>query len=266
MAHDSDSNSEEKSFWSHLDDLRGVLFRMAAVVAIFAAVLFFFMPKIFDSVILAPCHGDFILYRLFSKITASSDLLPDFSTEGFSVNLININLATQFFTHISFSFWMALVCAFPFMLYFIWSFLSPALYPNERRGARTAFLLGTSMFYIGVAVGYFVVFPITLRFLYDYQLSAEIANTLTLDSYIHNFLMMNLVMGIVFELPLLAWVLSAMGLLKRGFFSKYRRHAIVALLILAAVITPTADPFTLTIVFLPLYLLFELSAFFVKKE
>jgi len=121
------------------------------------------------------------------------------------------------------------------------------------------------LFHLRIAVGYFLVFPITMRFLFTYQLSTTIHNQLSLDSYMDNFLMLNLVMGLVFELPLLAWTLSAIGILRRKFFSRYRRHAVVVLLVLAAVITPTGDPFTLMIVFLPLYLLFEVSALIVKK-
>lgn len=259
------ADDSEKTFWGHLDDLRKVLFKMAAVLAVFTAVIFIYMPDIFDRVILGPCHGDFVLYRLFARITAGIPLLPQFDTGDFKVNIINTGLASQFFTHISTSFWLAVVCSFPFILYFLWGFVSPALYEKEKRGARTAFLLGTIMFYIGVATCYFVIFPVTLRFLYEYELSPTISNMLSLDSYMGNFTTMHLVMGLIFELPLLAWALSAAGILRRAFFRRYRRHAVVVLLVLAAVITPTGDPFTLAIVFLPLYLLYELSALIVKK-
>lgn len=121
------------------------------------------------------------------------------------------------------------------------------------------------MFYLGTAVGYFVVFPITLRFLAEYRLSELVPNQISLDSYMDNFFVLILVMGIVFELPLLAWLLGRMGILSRDFFNKFRRHAIVVLLILAAIITPTGDPFTLMIVFLPIYLLWELSTFVVQR-
>lgn len=258
--------SEEKTFWGHLDDLRKVLFKMAATLAVFMAVFFVYMPEIFDKVVLAPCHGDFVLYRLFERITAAVPQLAQFSAGGFDVELINIRLASQFFTHISTSFWLSLICAFPLLLYFLWEFVAPALYPHERKGARVAFLLGSIMFFIGMAVGYFLVFPVTLRFLYDYELSAAIHNQLSLDSYMDNFMMLNFIMGLVFELPLLAWALSAAGMLRRSFFRRYRRHAVVALLVLAAVITPTGDPFTLAIVFLPVYLLYEVSAFVVRKD
>lgn len=260
------ANSSDMSFWAHLDDLRRVLFKMALVLAVFMAVFFIYMPWLFDNVILAPCHGDFFLYRLFAGVTAAIPGLEHFSTDDFSVNLINFNLTAQFFTHLSTSFWLSLVFSFPILLYLLWTFVRPALYPNEIKGARTAFSLGAIMFYIGLAVGYFLVFPITLRFLYTYQLSGAITNSLSLDSYMDNFMMLNLIMGITFELPLLAWALSSIGLLRRQFFKRYRRHAIVVLLILAAVITPTGDPFTLMIVFLPIYLLYEASAIIVKKE
>jgi len=121
------------------------------------------------------------------------------------------------------------------------------------------------MFYLGVAVGYFLVFPLTLRFLADYQLSEAIPNTISLDSYMDNFFIITFMMGVAFELPLLAWLLGKMGFLSRDFFSKYRRHAIVVLLILAAMITPTGDPFTLSAVFFPIYFLWELSSRLVPK-
>ena len=256
----------EMTFWGHLDVLRKMLFKIIAVVALFTVLFFIFMPTIFDKVILAPCRGDFLLYRFFHDLTAALPFLPEFSTDGFEVHLINIQLSSQLFIHMSSSFWLALVFSFPVILYFIWDFVKPALYANEIKGVRLAFVFGNVMFFIGLAVGYFVVFPITLRFLADYQLSALIPNQVSLDSYMNTFLSMIFILGVVFELPLLAWALGVIGVLHRDFFKRYRKHAIVILLIIAAVITPTSDPFTLSIVFLPLYLLYELSALFVKPK
>ncbi|MBQ9585847.1 MAG: twin-arginine translocase subunit TatC [Muribaculaceae bacterium] len=256
---------QEMSFWDHLDVLRGVLIKIAVVVVAMAVVFFALMPTIFDNVILAPCKGDFILYQLFEKLTAGIPGLPHFTTDGFHVELINIQLASQFFIHMSTSFWLALVFSFPVVIYLLWSFVSPALYDHEKRGIKRAFGFGNLMFFLGVAVGYFVVFPVTLRFLADYHVSAMVPNQISLDSYMDTFLMLIFIMGIIFELPLLAWLLGNIGVLKRSFFKKYRRHAVVVLLILAAFITPTGDPFTLTIVFLPIYMLYELSAWLVKK-
>lgn len=254
------------SFWGHLDALRSVLVKAAVVLVVLTIGFFVVMPDLFDRVILAPCRGDFVLYQLFEKITGYLPMLPQFTTEGFQVNLINIQLASQFFIHMSTSFWLALVCACPAILYLLWTFVRPALYENERHGISMAFCFGTLMFFIGVAVGYFVVFPITLRFLAEYQVSALVPNQISLDSYMDTFITLLFVMGLVFELPLVAWTLGAIGVLHRETLRRYRRHAIVSLLVLAAVITPTGDPFTLTIVFLPIYMLYELSIYFVKPE
>ena len=257
---------QEMSFWDHIDALRSVLVRIIVVLVVMTLGLFFVMPSIFDRVILAPCHGDFVLYRLFERMTSSVSWLPQFSTDGFQVELINIKLASQFFIHMSTSFWLALVLTFPIVLYLLWSFVAPALYPREKRGVKTAFLIGCLMFFLGVAVGYFIVFPVTLRFLADYHVSQLVPNQISLDSYMDTFLMLIFIMGIIFELPLVAWLLGTLGVLHRGFFRTYRRHAVVVLLVLAAIITPTGDPFTLMVVFLPIYLLYEVSAYLVPKS
>lgn len=245
-------------FWAHFDVLRGVLFRIGALIIVLSVLFFVFMPQIFDAVILAPCHGDFPLYRLFDAIAGST------SGQPFEMSLINTRLASQLSIHLSTSFEMALVVGFPIVIYLLWRFVRPGLYPREREHAVRAFLAGNLMFYLGVAVGYFLIFPLTLRFLATYQLSDIIPNTITIDSYMDNFTVIILVMGLVFEMPLLGWLLGRMGLLTRDFFGKYRRHAIVILLILAALITPTGDPFTLFVVFVPLYMLYEATAMTVK--
>lgn len=253
------------TFWDHLDELRGVLIKMAAVIAVAFVGLFCLMPRIFDAVILAPCYGSFPLYRWFDSLAAlAGDTSADAS--GFSVALINTQLASQFFIHMSLSFQLALILTFPLLIYFLWEFVSPALYPSEKRNATAIFFFGNLLFYLGIATAYFLIFPLTLRFLAEYQLSSAIPNTITLDSYMENFMSILLVLGVTFEIPLLTWALGKMGILRRSFFSRYRRHAIVVLVIAAAVITPTSDPFTLTAVFIPLYLLWELSARLTPKK
>lgn len=254
------------SFWEHLEALRGVLFRIGVVLLLLMIACFLAMRPIFDRVILWPCRADFPLYRVFGFVKGDGELLPDLSGADFNVELINIKLGTQLFTHLSLSLWMAVAIAFPFIIYMLWRFVSPGLYEHERRGARKAFLFGNVMFYLGVAVGYFVVFPLALRFLSQYSLSGQIDNSLTLDSYMDNFYTITVSMGCVFELPLLAWMLGRMGLLKRSFFRRNRRYAIFALAVLASLITPTSDLFTLAIVFVPLYSLWEFSALLVPRE
>ena len=191
-------------------------------------------------------------------------LMPDFAAD-FHVDIININVASQFLTHISTSFWFALVLVFPYMMYEIWKFVRPALFPNEQKNVRLAFVSGTGLFYLGCAVGYCIVFPLTFRFLTQYQVAEAITNQISLNSYISNFLGITFVMGLVFEMPMLAWILSRMGILHKAFLKEYRRVAVVVLLALAALITPSGDPFTLAVVFLPLYLLYELSILIVKE-
>ena len=256
---------DEMSFWDHLEELRWTLFRIIVALFIFAIAGFSVMPWLFDNVVTAPCYSDFITYREMCKISSVLSVLPDFCNDDFHVNIVNIKLASQFFTHMTTSFCLALLLTFPYMMYEIWKFISPALYENEKKNVRWVFMCGTIMFFVGCAVGYFLVFPMTLRFLATYQLSEAIVEQVSLDSYMDNFLMLIFVMGIVFEMPLVSWLLSQVGVLNRSFFHKYRRHAIVALLVAAAFITPSSDPFTLGIVFFPLYGLYELSAFFVKK-
>lgn len=254
------------SFWGHLEALRQTLFRMLAAFFAGTVVAFIAMPRIFDEFILGPVTSDFFLYRFFARLGEYVPFMPDFGNTAFHVDIININVASQFMTHISTSFWTALVLVFPYLIYELWRFVRPALYENEIRHMKRAFVCGTLMFYIGCAVGYCLVFPFTFRFLAEYQLSGSIVNQINLSSYIGMFMAMILVMGIVFELPLLAWILSKLGLVNKGLLVRGRKYAVVALLVLAAVITPSGDPFTLSIVFIPLYLLYELSVCVVKES
>ena len=224
------------------------------------------MPYLFDNVILKPCYADFYTYKWLCKVSSFLPFLPDFCDQRYYVQIVNIKLATQFFTHMSTSFWLAVLLAFPYLVYEIWKFISPALYPNEKKSTKGVFLGGTVMFFIGCTVGYFLVFPMTLRFLATWELSESIKEQVSLESYMDNFLMIIFIMGVVFEMPLMCWLLSQVGLLKRSFFRKYRRYALVGLLVAAAVITPSGDPFTLMVVFIPVYGLYELSALLVKKD
>ena len=215
---------------------------------------------------MAPAQSDFFLYRFLGQMSSYTSLMPGFLEKPLQVDVINIKLASQFFVHMSLSFWISLLLVFPYMIYEIWKFVCPALYDNERAKVRWAFVFGTVMFFLGCLMGYSVVFPLTLRFLYTYELSSLIGNHLALDSYMNNFFMLVFMMGLMFELPLLSVLFSKIGLLNRTFFKKYRRYAVIILLVVAAVITPSSDPFTLLAVFIPIYILWELSALLVKPE
>jgi sec-independent protein translocase protein TatC len=256
----------EMSFWDHLEVLRFVIMRVVVVWFILAVVFFCIMPSIFDTVILGPCHNDFISYKWFRELGDIIGAGDNCFTQAFNLKLININLAAPFFVQISTSFWMSVVVAIPYLFYEIWNFIKPALYSKEQTGVRKAFLLGTIMFYLGMLVSYFLIYPLTVRFLATYNLSSEIQTMLSLNSYIDNFMMLTLCMGIAFELPLITWLLSLLGIITKSFLKKYRRYAFIIILVAAAIITPTGDPFTLSVVTIPLYMLYEFSIFLVKDK
>lgn len=189
------SDGKELTFWEHLDELRKVLVRVLCVWFVLAVVYFAAMPYLFDKVVLAPCNNDFVFYHLLRSIGEYFHLKDEFFTQEFHVKLVNINLAAPFLIHMSTAFWMSVVTAAPYVFYEIWRFVSPALYPNEMRGVRKALGIGTVMFFVGVLLGYFMVYPLTLRFLSTYQLSALVENQISLNSYIDNFMMLILCMG-----------------------------------------------------------------------
>ena len=242
----------EMTFWDHLEELRGSLFRMLAVFAVAVVALFFFKEFLFDNIILAPSKSDFFLYQLLGA--------------DFSMTLVNIEVAAQFLIHMKITFICALIVTFPYLIYEIWRFIMPALYEKEKKAVKGAFLFASVLFYIGVTVGYMIVFPLMLNFFSGYQVSPDVPNTFSLTSYISMFTSMVLIFGIVFEFPTIALALSAMGILQKETLKSFRRHAICAVLILAAVITPSGDPFSLMVVSVPLYMLYEFSILICRKN
>jgi sec-independent protein translocase protein TatC len=239
------------TFWEHLDELRGSLIRMAIAAIAMGLVAFAMKETLFD-IVLAPSKADFFLYRIVGA-------------EPFDIKLINTGLAEQFTIHMKVALTMGLLVASPYILYLLFHFVSPALYENEKRYSVRITLSAYLMFIVGVALNYFLVFPLTVRFLGTYSVSADIENMLTLSSYVDSMLMMSLWFGIIFELPVVCWLLGKFGLLKAEWMTRYRRHAIVAILIIAAIITPTGDIFTLMVVSLPIYILYEASAILVRR-
>lgn len=250
-----------QSFWEHLDVLRTAIMKIAAVAVVFGIAAFFFKEQLFD-VVLAPKDDKFITYRLLNRIAAWAGG----SMDPFSIRLINTGLAQQFIIHMKTALCAGVLCASPYILYQLFRFVSPALYDNERRYVTRIVGGGYAMFALGVIVCYFLIFPLTFRFLGTYQVSGDVDNLITLDSYISTLVMMCLAMGIVFEIPILSWLFTKLGFLSADFMRKYRRHAIVIILVVAAIITPTSDVFTLSLVALPMWLLYEVSIWIVKKS
>lgn len=243
--------SEPLTFWDHLDELRSSLLRMLGVTVLFGIIAFVLKDELF-AIVLAPRSSDFLTYRLLG-------------VEDFQLHLMNTGLTEQFMIHMRTAMYAGLLVASPYILYELFRFVSPGLYQNERRYA--VWIVGTAylMFLIGTLVNYLVVFPFTVRFLGTYQVSPDVANMLTLQSYVDTLLGMSLVMGVVFELPVVCGLMGKMGLISGHLMAQYRRHALVAILIVSAIITPTTDAFTLFVVAVPIYLLYELSIVIVRK-
>jgi len=239
----------EMSFWEHLDELRAAVVRSLVVVGVLAVVAFCLKEPLFRWV-LAPRSSDFATWRLLG-------------VEPFSIHLMNTGLTEQFFIHVSVSLYAGLLLGSPWVLYELFRFVSPALYAGERRVAVPVVVVAYVMFLLGVALCYLLVFPLTVRFLGTYQVSPDVENMLTLQSYVDTFISMSLVVGVVFELPVVCWLLGRMGLVSGQLMRRYRRHAIVAILVVAAVITPTTDVLTLLVVSLPIWVLYEVSIFVV---
>lgn len=253
---------DKQSFWEHLDVLRSVLIRIAVVTVFFGVIAFAFKDELF-AVVLAPKESDFITYRL---LTFASNLLPGGDLPYFNVSLVNTGLADQFVIHMKTAMCAGLLCASPYILYQLYRFVSPALYTDERQYALKIVGWGYVMFMAGVAVSYYLIFPLTFRFLGTYQVADDVVNMISLQSYMSTLIIMCLAMGIVFELPLLTWLFAKLGFINAGFLRQYRKHSIVIILCVAAIITPTSDIFTLLIVSLPMWLLYEASIFLIESS
>ncbi len=245
-------SSEYASFWEHLDELRSRLIRMLILLALVTVVAFLLKEQLFN-IVLAPRSSDFVTYRLMG-------------VSAFSIQLINTGLTEQFMVHMRTAMFTGLLVTSPYIIYELFRFVSPGLYDNERRYAFQ--LVGSAyvMFVIGLLLNYFLIFPLTVRFLGTYQVSTDVMNMLTLQSYIDTLIGMSFMMGVLFELPVVCWLMGRMGIINAHLMSSYRRHAIVAILVLAAIVTPTTDVFTLFVVALPIWMLYELSILVVKAS
>lgn len=264
------NDGAEMGFFDHIDALRGHLFRSAVAILIVTIILLIYSKWVFDSLIFGPVKGDFITYRVlchFSNMirpmlcNVSPLLCPDkgLCMDGLNIKFMNTELFGQFITQIQISFVLGMVAAFPYVLWEIWRFIKPALSESEASKSSRIILFSSFFFFLGVAFAYFLIIPFSLNFAASYYISGQINNFFTLDNYIGFVTMMMLGCGIVFELPMIIYFLAKLGIITAAFMRTYRRHAIVVILILAAVITPSPDMFTMTLVAIPIYMLYELS-------
>ena len=252
------SSSKDNSmltFGGHLEVLRKMLFRVLAVSGIIAVVVFCFKDKTFE-LLLAPSEYDFCTYRWIERFIQSLGF--DFHFNEYHIDLIATDLSSQFMTHITTSCILGLLGASPYIMYELFRFVSPALYENERRYSVRVVTAIYLLFIAGVLMSYFILFPISFRFLGTYNVAARVHSTITLDSYITTFTTLTFVMGIVFQLPIIAFILAKMEIVTSSMLAKYRRHAFLVICLVAAIITPP-DIMTLIVVAIPLYMLYEVS-------
>lgn len=243
-------DQQDLSFWEHLDVLRSCIIKML-IVTVACGVIAFCLKETLFEIVLAPKDADFITYRVLR-------LKP------FEIQLVNIGLTEQFMVHMKTALLFGILCASPYIIYLLYKFISPALYEREKHYGVRIVGGGYVMFMIGILADYFLIFPLTLRFLGTYQVCGDVHTMLSLQSYMDTLFMMSVVLGIVFEIPVISWLLALFGVLRADWMRRYRKHAIVVILTIAAIITPTSDVFTLLIVSFPIWFLYEASIWIVQ--
>lgn len=263
----SESVEGEMSFFEHLEALRWHFLRSAFAVLLFAIFAFIYYDDIFKYIIMAPTNTNFWTYRMMCKGgEALQSLNSYFKADSFCVKelkfkLINTDLAGQFNLQLNSSIMIGLTLGIPYLLFEIWRFIRPALHEKERKAARGFVFYASCLFFIGVLFGYYVVTPLSVRFLASYTVSDTIENLFSIDSYLSSVTTLTLVAGLVFQLPIVVYVLSTLSILTPKFMREKRRYATIIILVVAAIITPSPDALTMLVVAMPLFLLYEMSIF-----
>jgi len=253
----AEPNEKEMSFWDHLEELRAHIFRSLAAIVILAIVAFIFKGIIFDLIILAPKDSNFITNRLLCRL---GELLSVNALCIDEINLVlqNINMSGQFMMHMYVSFIAGLIVAAPYVLWELWRFIVPALESNEKKYSKGAVFISSALFLIGVLFSYFVIVPLTINFLGTYQVSEAVANQIQLNSYVSTVVSVTIAVGLVFELPILIYFLTKIGIVTPQFLRTNRKVMLIIVLVLSAIITPP-DVFSQVLVSLPLLGLYEIS-------
>jgi sec-independent protein translocase protein TatC len=259
-ARNEEGEEGEMSFLDHLEELRWHLIRSIVAILVFSVVAFFSKKFIFHDLILAPTRADFWTFRKLCELAGLLDQ-PFLCIEKLNFIIQNRSMTGQFSTHITVSFVVGLVVGFPYFFWEIWRFVKPGLYPRERKLTRGAVLYVSTLFFAGVLFGYYILSPLSINFLANYQVDESIENQVDLLSYIQILVMMVLACGIMFQLPMVIFVLAKGGIVSAKFLRTYRKHAIIIILFIAAILTPSPDVFSQLIVFAPIYLLYEISIF-----
>lgn len=267
MALDQDDilfEEKEMSFFDHIDTLRGHLFRSAIAIVVFAVIAFVNKYILFDVILFGPTRIDFWTYRLLCDVSFRLTGSDAYCVKEMGFVLSNISMSGQFTQHLFIAFISGLILAFPYVLWEFWRFVKPALSSKEKGYAKGIVLFSSLLFFIGILFGYFFLAPLSINFLGSYKVSELVSNEINLESYISFISTLTFATGIVFEMPILVYFLSKIGLIGSGWMRKNRRYAIVVILILSGILTPSPDVASQVLMFVPLYGLFELSIFVAK--
>ncbi len=255
-------SENEMSFLGHLEALRWHIVRAVIAIVLFAVIAFLNKEIIFDDIILAPKNPDFLTYRVLCQLSEKYNLDMCFNKIDF--NVVSLDLSGQFMTHMWVAFVIGFIVAFPYFIWEIWRFIKPALSSKEKKYSRGIVFFTSILFLLGLLFGYYIIAPLSINFLGNYQVSAEVHNTISLDSYINTVTILSLSTGLVFELPMIVFFLSKIGIITPEFMRKYRKHAMVVNLIIAAFITPSPDVTSQMLVAIPLFILYEISIYVSK--
>lgn len=246
------------SFFEHIEELRWHILRSFIAILVVAIVVFIMKTFVFQHVILAPTTEHFITYKLFCTY------LPDFCFYPKNLQIITRDIQEQFISHLKVSAWLGFIVAFPYIFYEFWRFIKPGLYKAEIKAARGMVFVCSTLFLMGACFGYFIISPLAITFLSGYSVSPEIANTTTLSALVSSMTMFTLPIGLIFEMPVIMYFLAKIGMISSATLSQYRRHAIVFIIIVAAIITPP-DAITQMIIAVPLYGLYEISIIVTRR-
>jgi len=256
----------EMSFFDHLEALRWHLIRASLAVVVFMIVAWCYFDEIFDTLIMGPTKPGFFTYQVMCNLGHwLHRLFPfydfDFCFSAIKVPLLNTEMAGQFTLKMNSSLVMGIIMGIPYLLWELWRFIKPALHERERKASTGFVFYATALFFLGVLFGYYVITPLSIHFLVGYTISPSITNFFDIDNYISSVYTLTLATGVVFELPILIYILASLGIMTPKFMRSTRRYAIVVILIIAAVVTPTPDMLTMSVVSMPLLMLYELSIF-----
>jgi Twin arginine targeting (Tat) protein translocase TatC len=251
--------TDEMSFIDHLEELRWHLIRSVIAIGICSIVFFVYVRDIVDKILLAPTQDNFVTYKWFCDVSHAIGLGDAICMQGVKASFLSTQMTGQFISSFTISFIGGFVVAFPYIFWEFWRFIKPALSEKEKRNTSGVIFWVSLLFFGGVAFGYFILTPFMVNFYFSYSLSPLIEIKPTFSDYLENLIYTTVGIGVLFQMPLLVMILAKIGIITGRFLRKYRRHAFVIIVIAAAIITPSTDPFSLTIVAIPLYLLFEAS-------